>query len=112
METANVIGSLVKVTVDRPLGSAHPEHPDIIYGVNYGFAEGVVGGDGEAQDAYVLGVSVPVKEFCGYVAAVIVRRNDVETKWIVAPIGRKFSKEEIEKAVYFQERYFKYEVMM
>ena len=89
------IGTYVKVTIDRPLGSRHPKYPDLYYPINYGYVEGVIAPDGEEQDAYVLGVNEPVNEFCGRVIAVIHRLNDVEDKWVVAPEGVKFSKEEI-----------------
>ena len=32
-----MIGSVVKVIVDRPLGTYHPKHKDIYYSVNYGY---------------------------------------------------------------------------
>lgn len=32
-----MIGKIVTVTVDRPLGSCHPEHKDIYYPINYGY---------------------------------------------------------------------------
>ena len=38
---------IIKATMDRPLGSAHPDYPDMIYPINYGFAEGVFAPDGE-----------------------------------------------------------------
>ena len=60
-----MLGEIVKVVVDRPLGSYHPEHKDIYYPINYGFVEGIIAPDGEEQDAYILGVDVPVKEFTG-----------------------------------------------
>ena len=103
-----MIGSLVKVTVDRPLGSRHPKHKDLIYPINYGYVEGVIAPDGEEQDAYVLGVHTAVKEFTGKVIAVIHRLDDIEDKWIVAPDGVDFSDEEIVKQVHFQEQYFNY----
>ena len=78
---------LVHVVVDRPLGSTHPEHADIVYGVNYGFVPTEMGGDGEAQDAYILGVDEPLSEFDGVVVAIINRLNDEEDKWVVAPRG-------------------------
>ena len=40
------IGSIVTVTVDRPLGSTHPNHPYIVYLVNYGFSDGIPAPDG------------------------------------------------------------------
>ena len=100
------IGNRVTVTVDRPIGSVHPEHADLVYSVNYGFVDGVVGGDGEWQDAYILGVNEPVSTFSGVVIAVIVRKDDVETKWVVAPEGVTFTEKQIAADVNFQERYF------
>ena len=44
-----MIGTIVTVTVDRPLGSFHPKHPDIYYPVNYGYIEGVLAADGEEE---------------------------------------------------------------
>lgn len=35
----SVIGKTVTVTVDRPLGSYHPEHRDMYYPINYGYVE-------------------------------------------------------------------------
>ena len=40
------------------------------YPVNYGFVEGVIAGDGENQDAYVLGTDGPIESFQGKVIAV------------------------------------------
>ena len=60
-----MIGKLVKVIVDRPLGSFHPKHKDIFYSVNYGYVPGVIASDGEEQDAYILGIDEPVAEFEG-----------------------------------------------
>ena len=105
-----MLGKIVKVTVDRPLGSYHPEHKDMYYPINYGYIEGIVAGDGEEQDAYILGIDVPVNEFVGKVIAIIRREDDVEEKWVVAPEYVSFTKEEIKKQVDFQEQYFKSEI--
>ena len=107
-----MIGRTVKVTVDRPLGSRHPKHEDIIYPINYGFVEGVIAPDGEEQDAYVLGVDLPIKQFTGKVIAIIHRLNDVEDKWVVAPKEMTFTKDEIAGATYFQEQYFDLEILI
>ena len=37
-----MIGEIVTVTVDRPLGSAHPDYPEMIYPLNYGYIEGIM----------------------------------------------------------------------
>lgn len=107
-----MIGQTVKVTIDRPLGSFHPNHPDIYYPVNYGYVEGIIAPDGEEQDVYVLGVDKPLKEFTGRVIAVIHRFDDVEEKWVAAPENVTFTKEEIMEQVHFQERFFISEVRM
>ena len=107
-----MIGNKVIVKVDRPMGSYHPEHKDMYYPINYGYIEGIMAPDGEEQDAYILGVDGPVEEFTGSVIAIIHRFDDVEEKWVVAPENMRFTVEEIEKQVYFQEQYFKSEIRM
>ena len=107
-----MLDKIVRVVVDRPLGSCHPKYKDLLYTVNYGYVPGVMAPDGKEQDAYILGVDVPVTEFTGRVIDVIHRADDVETKWVVAPEGLRFTREEIAGAVAFQERYFQSEVVM
>lgn len=107
-----MLGKYVKVIVDRPLGSFHPKHKDIFYSVNYGYIEGIIAGDGEYQDAYILGIDKPITEFSGKVIAIIHRSNDVEEKWVVAPDNVSFSKDEIMERVYFQEKFFSIEIRM
>lgn len=106
-----IIGKTVTVTVDRPLGSYHPEHKDMYYPVNYGYISGGMAPDGEEQDAYILGVDKAVAEFTGKVIAVIHRYDDVEEKWVVAPEGAQYTREEIRELVHFQEQYFQSEVI-
>lgn len=107
-----MIGTVVKVIVDRPLGSYHPEHTDMFYPINYGYVEGIVAPDGEEQDAYILGVNEAVKEFTGKIIAIIHRYDDVEEKWVVAPEGVNFTAEQIKEKVSFTEKYFKSDVIM
>jgi inorganic pyrophosphatase len=107
-----MIGDIVKVIVDRPLGTFHPKHKDIYYSVNYGYIRGVIAPDGEEQDAYILGVNQPVKEFIGKVIAIIHRFDDVEEKWVVVPENISFTKDEIMQSVAFQEQYFRTEIRM
>lgn len=100
-------GPIVTVTVDRPLGSYHSEYPDIYYPINYGYIKGTIAPDGEEEDAYILGVTEPVSEFTGRIIAIIKRENDIEHKWVVAPDGMVFTREEIAELTHFQEQYFK-----
>lgn len=106
------IGSIVKVIVDRPLGTSHPEYKDLYYPINYGYVSGVMALDGEEQDAYILGVDKPIKEFIGKVIAIIHRIDDVEDKWVVAPEDVSFTKDEIMQQIEFQEQYFHTEIRM
>lgn len=105
------LGKFVRVVMDRPLGSKHPEY-DLIYPINYGYIEGTMAGDGEEVDAYVVGVFEPLETYEGYVIAYITRSDDVEFKLVVSERRGKYSKEQIEALVEFQERFYKSEVHM
>ncbi|MBQ7596661.1 MAG: inorganic pyrophosphatase [Clostridia bacterium] len=107
-----MIGDIVTVIIDRPLGSCHPEYKDMIYPINYGYVEGIIAPDGEEQDAYIIGVDKPLKKFKGKIIAVVHRFDDIEEKWVVCPENLFFSKEEITKRINFQEQYFKSEIVM
>ncbi|MDE5715578.1 MAG: AAC(3) family N-acetyltransferase [Anaeroplasmataceae bacterium] len=99
-----MLGKKVKVIVDRAIHSAHPTHPKIVYGVNYGYIDGVYSlADHEGLDAYILGVDQPIKTFEGTVIAILHREND-EDKLIVS--NQSFSKKEIYEKTYFMEQYF------
>ncbi|WP_319378709.1 inorganic diphosphatase [uncultured Methanocorpusculum sp.] len=111
-EVKSVFGKNVFVTLDRPLGSYHPKHKDMYYPINYGYIEGIIAPDGEEQDAYILGIDVPVKTFMGKIIAVIHRNDDIEEKWVVCPENMNFSEEEIRKLVDFQEKYFDSHIRM
>ncbi len=106
------LGKTVRIKIDRPINSVHPKHADIIYPVNYGFIPNVIGGDGEELDVYLLGVDVPVEEYTARIIGIVHRHNDVEDKLVAAPDGKTFTKEEIQKAVHFQEQYYESEIEM
>lgn len=105
-ESRRMLGSTVTVTVDRPLGSAHPRKPKILYPVNYGYVAGVPADDGAWQDAYVLGIDTPVRSYTGRVVAVVHRLDDTEDKWIVAPEGVRLTEKEIWEKIKFIEQFF------
>ena len=98
-----LLGKTVHVEVDRPIGYVHG---DTVYPINYGYIPGVIAGDGEEQDAYILGINEPVSAFDGRVVGAICRKNDCEDKLVVAPEGMVFHQGQIAGAVHFQERYF------
>ncbi|MBQ8382300.1 MAG: NUDIX domain-containing protein [Clostridia bacterium] len=103
----HLLGKTVTVQIDRPIGSIHPRHPELTYPIHYGFVPGIIGGDGEPQDAYLIGVDAPVSEYIGKVIGIVRRLNDREDKLVVAPDGICFHQAQIESAVHFQERYFR-----
>ena len=103
----SLIGERVSVTIDRPLGSAHPSNKDIIYPLNYGYVPDIIGGDGEELDAYILGEDTAISEFSGIVIGVVIRDDDNEEKLIVASGEKEYTDEEILSLLNFQERYFK-----
>lgn len=108
---AKYLGQIVKVTIDRPLGSKHPKH-GFEYPVNYGFVPNTKAPDGEEIDAYVLGVDTPLKEFTGKCIAIIHRTNDDDDKLVIVPEGHeKISDEDIRRETHFQEQYFESEII-
>ncbi len=113
----SAIGKTYTVTVDRPKGEEHPKHKGLLYPVNYGFVEGLVAGDGEEQDVYILGVerTMAMNEKIDLVIiAIIFRENDNEDKWVGVPkelCGKEICCEcNIVQQTYFQEQYYKSEV--
>ena len=62
---SSIIGKMVKGTVDRPLGSTHPRHKEMVYPINYGYVDGVFAKDGAEQDVYLFGAEQPLKTFEG-----------------------------------------------
>jgi inorganic pyrophosphatase len=98
----------VKVIIDRPIYSEHPEHKGLIYQLNYGYVEGIIAPDGEEQDCYIMDVDVPIKEYEGNVIAVIKRLDDIEEKWVVS--NGDFTIDEIREKTHFQEQYFTIEI--
>lgn len=97
------MGKPVHVVVDRPMGCLHA---DTVYPVNYGYIPGLIAGDGEEQDVYILGIDEPIAEFDGQVIAAVRRLDDCEDKLVAAPPGKVYHQGQIAQAVHFQEQYF------
>lgn len=100
------IGKYVDIKVDRPIGSSHPDYPDHIYLVNYGFVPNTTSGDREELDCYILGEYKPLKEYRGKCIAVIHRLNDDDDKLVVVPKNKTFTDNEIRLLTDFQEMYY------
>jgi inorganic pyrophosphatase len=99
------LGRRVTVRVDRPLGGRHPQW-GFVYPVNYGCVPGVIAPDGEALDAYILGVEDPLTEFTGCCIAIVHRLDDDDDKLVVVPDGVCLSDDDILAQTGFQERFF------
>lgn len=111
-ELYRLLGKEVNVVIDRPIGSKHPNYDDMVYPVNYGYVPNIYSGDGEEQDAYVLGVDKPLQKFRGKVIAIIQRNNDNEDKLVVCAKEDTFTEEQIAEQVQFQEKYFDGQIIM
>lgn len=110
MDNREYINKVIKVKVDRPLGSKHPKH-GFIYSLNYGYVPDTLSGDGEELDCYILGVFEPLREFEGKCIAIIHRINDNDDKLVIVPDGKWYSDESIDALTEFQERFFKHEII-
>ena len=101
------LGKTVRIVIDRPIGYVHEKkNYNLTYNINYGYIPGVLGGDGEELDVYLLGVDVPVEEYTAKIIGIVYRKNDVEDKLIAAPEGMVFDQAEIVKQIRFQEQYY------
>lgn len=110
-QVKSFLGKTVVIGIDRPIGYIHKKENYLLtYPINYGYIPNVLGGDDEELDVYLLGVSEPVEEYECEIIAIAHRHNDVEDKLIGAPVGMRFTKEEIENAISFQEQYYNTEV--
>ena len=101
------LGKEVTIEIDRPIGYVHHKgEKTLVYPINYGYIPGVLGGDGEELDVFLVGVEEPVKKYTGRIIGIVYRADDVEDKLVMSPIGKNFSAEEIARTVYFQEKYY------
>ena len=104
---SSLMGETVEVIIDRPIGYVHVTNGVTLhYTVNYGYIPGIMGGDGEEQDVYVLGVEEPITHFTGRIIGAIRRGDDNEDKLVAAPEGMMFHPDQIAAAVHFVEQYF------
>ena len=106
MKSVEYIGKIIFVKVDRPIGSTHPNYPDLTYPINYGFVPNTISGDDEELDCYILGEDKPLKEYTGKCIAVIHRTNDDDDKLVIVPVNSDFTDSEIRHLTDFQEKYF------
>lgn len=102
------LGKTVDIKIDRHIGYVHKkENYSLTYPINYGYIPGVIGGDGEELDVYLLGVDKPITEYSAKIIGIAHRENDVEDKLVAAPANIIFYQNEIAEAIHFQEQYYK-----
>lgn len=110
IKSEQYLGKIVKVIIDRPLGSKHPKY-NYIYPINYGYVPNTLNADGEELDCYVLGIFEPLETYTGKCIAIIKRLDDNDDKLIIVPENKTYSDEEIKVLTEFQERFFKSKII-
>lgn len=69
-----------RLVIDRPKGSRHPRHSEIVYPLDYGFLEGTTGGDGAEIDVWRGSGAARV---VGIFATLDPMKRDAEVKFAV-----------------------------
>lgn len=102
----------LQVIIDRPMG--YQDSYGNVYPLNYGYVPGIIGGDGEKQDVYIISKQVtgPIQVFEGVLVAIIHRQEDVETKWVATAVGETISAAAIKAATHYLEQYFESTIEM
>ncbi len=67
------------ITIDRPYGSVHPQYPEIIYPIDYGYVNETVGSDGDEVDVFV---GMTRNGLVGAIVTHDLRKGDREVKFI------------------------------
>ena len=69
------------LVIERPIGSAHPNYPSMIYPCNYGYLKDTTGGDGNEIDIWVG--SNAQNELNGIICTVDKLKKDCEIKLLI-----------------------------
>ena len=75
------------ITIDRPKGSTHPRHPEIIYPLDYGFLEGTYSGDSKGIDIWIG--SLPERDLSALVVTSDLAKQEVEIKLLLGCSNRE-----------------------
>ena len=70
-----------QLIIDRPKGSRHPIHKDIIYPFDYGYIEGTKSGDGDGVDVWVGTLSS--KKVTAIICTFDIEKLDFEMKILI-----------------------------
>lgn len=85
-----MLGKCVRVRVTNPIGSDN--EAGAVYPLNFGSVYGQ-----ENQNAYIMGIHHPVRNFDGRVIAILTNRKTHRFIWIVAPKSTRFIINDIKK---------------
>jgi inorganic pyrophosphatase len=66
------------LVVDRPRGSRHPRHPELVYPLDYGYLQGTRSGDGDGIDVWIG--SRPEEGVTAVVCTLDLEKRDAEVK--------------------------------
>jgi inorganic pyrophosphatase len=105
-----LLGSVVRVIVDRPMGSRHPS-ARFRYSVNYGYVPGAVAPDGAELDAYLLGPAGPIETAVGRCVAVVLREDQDDDRLVVVTDNQQYTDAEILRMVAFQEGHGRHRIV-
>ena len=78
-----MLGKYVRVRIEKPIGST--DEAGFTYPLNFGSVY-----NEENQDAFIMGIHHPVKNFDGRVIAILSDRKSNHFIWIVAPKSTRF----------------------
>ena len=67
-----------RIVIDRPRRSGHPRRPEVLYPLDYGYLDGVKGGDGAGADVWVG--SARGAGVTGFIATADGLKRDLEIK--------------------------------
>ena len=77
-EYVDQLAGEARIVVDRPKGTRHPNFPNLVYPVDYGYLEGTASQDGHPVDVWV-GTQEP-KRVVGVICTVDLTKRDSEIK--------------------------------
>lgn len=80
-QVLDTLAAKFEIVIDRPKGSAHPNYPDLIYPLDYGYLKGTTSMDGGGIDVWMG--SEPNREINAIVCTVDLVKNDSEIKLLI-----------------------------
>lgn len=73
--------------VDRPKGSSHPNHPSLLYPLDYGYLENTRSADGDGIDVWIGSLSR--RKVTGIICTADLQKRDAEIKLLLGCTGKE-----------------------